>query len=184
MSSLFDNPALRCPPAELRARLKYDDARLLGECRVDLHRVSGPGGQHRNKVSSAVRLTHQPSGLVSAASERRSQHENRAMALDRLRETIALAARAPLPESIEWPERARPTQGRLRVGERNPALQHVIALVLDALAEAGADLKPAAARLGLTPSSLAKFLYDHPKAWREAGRMRAAMELPPLRNPR
>lgn len=184
MSSLFDNPALRCPPAELRTRLDYDDARLLAECRVDLHRVSGPGGQHRNKVASAVRLTHQLSGLVSTAGERRSQHENRAVALARLREAISLAARAPLPEVIVWPERAQPVQGRLRVSDRNPALNHVIALTLDALAESGADLKPAATRLGLTPSSLAKFLYDHPKAWREAGRMRTVMELPPLRNPR
>lgn len=46
--------------------------------------ASGPGGQHRNKVETGVRLRHRPSGLVVTASERRSQFENREMAYERL----------------------------------------------------------------------------------------------------
>ena len=54
---------------------------LLAQCEVDTYRASGPGGQKRNKTSSAVRLRHLPSGLLVIAEESRSQHENKAKAL-------------------------------------------------------------------------------------------------------
>ena len=62
------NPAERqCTNSELRARLDYDDAKLIAECDVHRYRASGPGGQHRNKVASAIRLHHRPSGLKAVA---------------------------------------------------------------------------------------------------------------------
>ena len=64
-------------------------ARLLAECDVTTFRASGPGGQHRNRRESAVRLRHLPTGLVVVASERRSQHQNKAVALDRLARRLA-----------------------------------------------------------------------------------------------
>jgi peptide chain release factor len=54
------------------------------DLRVEAFRSSGPGGQHANKTSSAVRVTHLPTGLVTVAQEERSQHRNRALALARL----------------------------------------------------------------------------------------------------
>src|ERR1700682_4643304 len=68
-------------------------AQLLGQCDVDTYRASGPGGQKRNKTSSAVRLRHGPTGLIVIAEESRSQHENRARALRRIRQAIYLQVR-------------------------------------------------------------------------------------------
>src|SRR5207249_10232530 len=73
------------------------DAQLLAQCEVDTYRASGPGGQKRNKTSSAVRLRHIPSGLIVIAEESRSQHENRQRALRRLRQAIFLKVRDDLP---------------------------------------------------------------------------------------
>src|SRR5437762_6362191 len=73
------------------------DAQLLAQCQVDTYRASGPGGQKRNKTSSAVRVRHPPSGLIVIAEESRSQHENRLRALRRLRQALYLKIRDDLP---------------------------------------------------------------------------------------
>lgn len=54
------------------------------DCRWEYYRGSGAGGQHRNKTSSAVRCTHEPSGAVGQADDTRSQHENRRLAFSRM----------------------------------------------------------------------------------------------------
>src|SRR5437763_12436702 len=80
------------------------EAQLLAQCDVDTYRASGPGGQKRNKTSSAVRLRHTPSGLIVIAEESRSQHENRARALRRLRQALFLQIRDELPAETLSPE--------------------------------------------------------------------------------
>src|SRR6058998_4088857 len=82
-----------------------NDAQLLAQCAVDTYRASGPGGQKRNKTSSAVRLRHLPSGLIVIAEESRSQHENRARALRRLRQALYLKLREELSPADLTPER-------------------------------------------------------------------------------
>src|SRR6267154_1301476 len=69
--------------------LPESDEELLRECDVDTFRSSGPGGQHVNKTESAVRLTHLPSGVVVTSQQERSQHRNKALCLQKLREKIA-----------------------------------------------------------------------------------------------
>jgi protein subunit release factor B len=83
-----------------------DDAHLLAQCAIDTYRASGPGGQKRNKTSSAVRLRHLPSELIVIAEESRSQHENKAKALRRLRQAFMLKLREPIGGDAFAPVRA------------------------------------------------------------------------------
>lgn len=64
------------PPADAR----FDPC----DVRFETMRASGPGGQHVNRTESAVRVTHVPTGLQASASEERSQHRNKKLALARL----------------------------------------------------------------------------------------------------
>jgi peptide chain release factor len=54
------------------------------EVRYETMRAGGPGGQHVNRTESAVRAIHEPTGIIAMATEERSQHRNRALALARL----------------------------------------------------------------------------------------------------
>ena len=96
------------------------DEVLLAQCVVTPFRGSGPGGQHRNKVETGVRLLHEPTGIVVQASERRSRTQNMGVAVDRLREKLRILFAPPPP-----PRRpTRPTRGsqeRRHVGKRNRA---------------------------------------------------------------
>jgi protein subunit release factor B len=81
----------------------------------------GPGGQHRNKTASAVRLAHPPSGLAVTATERRSQAQNRGQALRRLRERLALLAavrKVRRPTRPTAAARERRLAAKRRRGER------------------------------------------------------------------
>ena len=70
--------------------IKYETDRdaLERDCDMEFFVAGGPGGQHRNKVETAVRLTHRPSSIVVTATERRSQSANRDAAYERMAEKL------------------------------------------------------------------------------------------------
>lgn len=112
------SPSVR---ATARRALALADAALLAECREEFFVASGPGGQHRNKAATGVRLAHGPSGAVVTATERRSQAQNRGAALRRLRARLAALAREPRVRRPTAPTRAsreRRLAEKRRRGER------------------------------------------------------------------
>jgi hypothetical protein len=169
---------------------RLSDEQLLAQCEVDTYRASGPGGQKRNKTSSAVRLRHPPSGLLVIAEESRSQHENRARALKRLRRALFLQVRQPLgpegltPESLAGREElrgARDAQGALYLGHKGPHYWPMVGLALDVLEACEGRLSDAAAALGVTTANLGDFLRRDDKAFEHANRLRLRFGHKPLR---
>jgi protein subunit release factor A len=74
-----------------------DREALEREVKVSTFRGSGPGGQHRNKVETAVRLVHEPTGIVVVAAESRSQVRNRDLAFERLQKRLRALNHKPRP---------------------------------------------------------------------------------------
>lgn len=91
--------------AAARRALALPGAALLVECEETFFTAGGPGGQHRNKTESGVRLVHRPTGVHVTATERRSQAQNRSAALDRLRLRLEALARRPRPRRATAPTR-------------------------------------------------------------------------------
>jgi peptide chain release factor 2 len=81
------------------------------DIREDVFRASGAGGQHVNKTSSAIRLTHLPTGIVVQCQNERSQHKNRAMAVKMLRARLAR-----IEEEKREAEQAAKYQGQAKTG--------------------------------------------------------------------
>ena len=107
--------------AAARRALALPDAALAAECEETFFTAGGPGGQHRNKTESGVRLAHRPTGVVVTATERRSQAQNRGVALERLRARLGLLARRPKPRRATKPTRGsreRRLSEKRRRGER------------------------------------------------------------------
>jgi protein subunit release factor B len=65
-----------------------DRESLERDCDFEFFIAGGPGGQHRNKAETGVRLTHRPTGIVVTATERRSQSANRDAAYERMAERL------------------------------------------------------------------------------------------------
>ena len=91
------------------------------DIRIDYFRASGPGGQHRNKSETGVRLTHLPSGIVVTATESRSRHQNLRHAFARLEAKLTARNRIVIPRVPTRPGRAaveRRLEEKRRLSER------------------------------------------------------------------
>jgi hypothetical protein len=157
---------------------------LLKQCQIGFGKARGPGGQNRNKVETAVTITHTPTGFEGFASERRKQFENRVMALKRLRLRLAIELRTQVS-----PQRHKPTelwQAR-RQGEKmsvNPNHKDYPALLAEALDVVFArkyDVAGAAGVLGITMSQLAKLIRHERHAFAMINEGRTNRGLPALK---
>jgi len=160
-----------------------DPASLLADCDVTRTRRGGPGGQHRNKVETAVVIVHRPTGIQGEAAERRSQADNQRVALFRLRVNLALNVRgnsdeASQPSSL-WQSRVR--AGRISVNSSHDHFPTLLAEALDRISDEQFDIKTASERLGCTPSQLAKFLKQEPRALGMVNEQRLKLGLRPLK---
>lgn len=167
------------------AILAASDAQLLAQCEIDTYRASGPGGQKRNKTSSAVRLRHLESGQSVIAEESRSQHDNKARALRRLRLALAIHVRCEIStdNAAENLRAVVTAAGRIEINARNDQYPLVVADVLDFVAQAGGQVRETAQRLGITTSQLSRFLTSDAKILHAVNDLRKAANLPPLKPP-
>jgi hypothetical protein len=152
---------------------------LLEQCLMRRTRHSGPGGQHRNKVETAIEIVHLPSQVVAFAAEQRSQEINRREAIFRLRVLLAIRIRSRIRATIEpsalWASRCR--EGRIACNERHQDFPVLLAEALDAVNSKDFDVRKAAAALGCSPSQLIRFLAKSSEALASVNSVRAARGL-------
>lgn len=167
--------------------LLASDQALLGQCEVDRYRASGPGGQHRNKTESAVRLRHLATGVSAIAEESRSQAENKAIALRRLRAQLALRHREPVTLEPFAPSprlAAMVAGGAAPLGEKTrqtPEFWLAMGELLDLLFADGCELRVTAERLGIGTAALSKLLLRDDAVAKQVNEERSARGLRPLR---
>jgi hypothetical protein len=171
MSEPRDHPAAGSPE------------QLWADCDVRRLRRSGPGGQHRNKVETAISLHHLPTGVRAEANERRSQAQNQSVALFRLKVNLALEVRQPCgPDGVPSPLwQSRCGGGGLKLSAAHDDFPTLLAEALDVLAALDADLKRAAGVLGCTPSQLVRLLKLDPRALALVNRWRRERQMHSLR---
>ena len=165
-------------PAPHPATLPID--KLGEECDLRTQRRSGPGGQHRNKTSSGVFLYYPATGTTSEATERRSQADNRLVALGRLRFRLAVEVRTPSvldgsaenEPSQEQELRERYHNHPLKLNDRNEDKPAVVALLLNDLHAAGGQPSAVASLWKASTSSIVRLMKSHPPAFRLLNRIR------------
>ena len=139
---------------------------LLRDCLVRRFRHTGPGGQHRNKVETAIELTHEPTGVSGMATERRSQAHNRRVAIRRLRIRLAVEIRTVTSPEVHpsalWAARCRGQ--KILCSDRHADFPVLLTESLNAIHAKDYDVKGAAAALGCSTSQLVRFVARVPDA--------------------
>lgn len=162
--------------------LASDDA-LIAQCEVDRYRASGPGGQHRNKTESAVRLRHKLTGVSAIGEDSRSQSENKLHAVRRLRSALALEVREPVLEpSARLLKFA--AAGTAPLGAKTKLTGEYwagIAELLDLLVANNLEIGTTAQHLGITTGAMSKLLLHDDAVGRVVNDLRRSKSMRPLR---
>src|SRR5262245_58945235 len=108
--------------ADLPSQYDTDRESLERDSTITFFVAGGPGGQHRNKVATGVRLLHRPSGVVVTATERRSQAANREMAYARMAARLQAAGQRQAPRIATRP-RVAAVARRRKLKQRRPELK-------------------------------------------------------------
>jgi hypothetical protein len=155
------------------------DLSLLKDCSVKRTRGSGPGGQHRNKVETAIVITHLPTGISGQASEARSQNKNKTVATGRLRTNLAIAFRTKKSKESVPSERwnSRLKKRKIEVSHRHSEFPALLAEALDFLHFHDFNPATAAQPLGCSTSQLVKFIKRSPQAISMVNTQRKALGL-------
>eukprot|EP00252_Welwitschia_mirabilis_P026574 TRINITY_DN8768_c0_g1_i1.p1 TRINITY_DN8768_c0_g1~~TRINITY_DN8768_c0_g1_i1.p1 ORF type:complete len:224 (-),score=29.78 TRINITY_DN8768_c0_g1_i1:367-1038(-) len=172
--------------------LKLTDEQLMQQCQMDTFKSTGPGGQHRNKTESAVRLKHIPTGIIANGTEDRSQHKNRAKALIRLRKLIALKVRnsvelneyKPPPELIQILPANASIRGDTisqKIGPNNPKFVLGVQALLDLLVAVDCSVSEAAKLLGLSTGALSRLILSDDALRIRVNELRSMKGLKPLK---
>jgi hypothetical protein len=162
--------------------LASDDA-LIAQCEVDRYRASGPGGQHRNKTESAVRLRHKLSGVTAIGEDSRSQAENKMHAVRRLRAALALEVREPAA-GVSARLAAFVAAGTAPLGAKTRltgAYWAAIGELLDLVVANSLEIGTTAQQLGITTGALSKLLLHDEQVGRALNDLRRAKGMRPLR---
>ena len=157
---------------------------LLKQCTSTFGRTAGPGGQHRNKVSTSACIVHNPTKVEAHATERRKQIENRKTALRRLRMRLAREVRTHVD-----PKRHRPSelwesrrQGQqMSINPKHKDYPALLAEAMDLIVARRFDVAGAAGVLGITMSQLAKLIRHDKKSMARINEGREQRGLKPLR---
>jgi RF-1 domain len=157
--------------------------KLLASCAIQRTRHTGPGGQHRNKVETAIRITHEPTGIVAFAGESRQQETNRRKAIERLRTLLAVQFRCVrsrvVAPSAMWERRCRAR--KLSCSESHVDFPSMLAEALDAISASAFDVRAAASALGCSSTQLVRFIGRVPEALETVNRSRESQGLHRLR---
>ncbi len=162
------------------AAVTLDTESLLAQCQMRFTRRGGPGGQHRNKVSTAVELTHTPSGVTAGASERRSQADNRAVAVRRLRIELALHIRDDVTAQATDLV-TRYGGGQLRVASDNDDFPIVLADIINRINAGAGRIDGSAKFWNTSTSQIIRLLRQHPAALQRVNELRNEHQLHRLR---